>query len=333
MNGAPDSVAELLGHSRAMETVRTRIRQIAPASETVLITGECGTGKDLVARALHRGSGRSGAPLVSLNCSQLTGHLIESELFGHERGAFPGADAARAGRLEMADGGTVLFDHVTELSPSPQATLLRVLEDKCFERLGSNQTVPLDVRIMATSSRQLDEEIVAGRLRADLYYRLAVVPLHIPPLRERRADIPELVDHFLRRAADRLHREPYSIEPAALKLLEEYDWPGNVRELDNIITRGSVLSDRDTLTDEGLRPWLSQTRSEAQGMPSLDALNGLKLHEFERLLIESTLAQFDGHRARTAEALGIGIRTLSGKLKQYGQTPGTTRVPRAHVHF
>jgi len=255
---------------------------------------------------------------------------MESELFGHERGAFTGADSPRTGRFELADGGTILLDEITEIELPLQAKLLRVLQERSFERVGSSTTRDVDVRVLATTNRRLRDEVAAGRFREDLYYRLAVLPITIPPLRERSEDVPELVEYFLRRAAERLQREPCELEPAAMQLLVEYHWPGNVRELENIVTRASVLNLGLPIAADQLRDWLMDAPRQFQHArqavaDSTDAPQttepSLNLDEMERKLIEATLDRFDGHRAKTAQALGIGIRTLSGKLKAYGYAP------------
>jgi DNA-binding NtrC family response regulator len=324
-----DSLNMMIGSSPAMKELRSRIAQVARTPETVLITGESGTGKELVARALHAASDRASAPLVSLNCPVLSAQLMESELFGHERGAFTGADNARTGRFELADGGTILLDEISEIDLPVQAKLLRVLQEKSFERVGSSRTITVDVRMLATSNRDLSAEISAGRFREDLFYRWAVVPLRLPPLRQRRTDIPELLAHFRLRSAQRLQREPCDMEPAAIELLCEYDWPGNVRELENIVARASVLNVGGTVTADDLRDWLVSPRLNAE-FDSVSSnqensverpVPGLSLEAMERKLIEATLEHFEGHRAKTAQALGIGLRTLSGKLKQYGYAP------------
>jgi DNA-binding NtrC family response regulator len=313
----------MIGSSPAMRALRERIAQIAPTPETVLITGESGTGKELVAQAVHAGSDRRNAPLVSLNCPVLSAHLMESELFGHEKGAFTGADAPRTGRFEMAHGGTILLDEVTEIDLNLQAKLLRVLQERSFERVGSSRTIAADVRVLATTNRNLEAEVAAGQFREDLYFRLAVVPLLVPPLRERREDVPELAGHFFARCAARLGKDPCKLERAAGQLLLDYHWPGNVRELENVCTRASVLTSGGHVTADELRRWLATdaSRSRNDGKPGRDVPVGLSLEEMERKLIEATLDHFDGHRARTAEALGIGVRTLSGKLRQYGYAP------------
>ena len=246
----------MIGSSPVMQALRTRILQIGPTAETVLITGESGTGKELVARAIHAASHRHGTPMVSLNCPVLSAHLMESELFGHEKGAFTGADAPRTGRFEAAHGGTLLLDEVTEIDLPLQAKLLRVLQEKSFERVGSCKTIHVDVRVLATTNRDLHGEVSAGRFREDLYFRLAVLPLAVPPLRQRREDVPELAAYFFRRSAQRLQRETCSLEPAAEQLLLDYHWPGNVRELENIITRACVLTTTGRVTADELRRWL-----------------------------------------------------------------------------
>jgi DNA-binding NtrC family response regulator len=311
----------MIGSSPQMQALRARIAQVGPTPETVLIAGESGTGKELVAKAIHAASQRRDAPLVSLNCPVLSAHLMESELFGHERGAFTGADAPRIGRFQMAHGGSILLDEVTEIDLPLQAKLLRVLQEKSFERVGSSQTVQVDVRVLATTNRDLPAEVAEGRFREDLYYRLAVVPLHVPPLRERRGDIPELADYFFRRCAKRLQREPCTLEPSARELLIDYHWPGNVRELENIATRASVLNVGDPVSADELRRWLIAEPGGGGQVQLADVPVGLSLHEMERKLIEATLEHYSGHRARTAQALGIGIRTLCGKLRQYGYAP------------
>ena len=312
--------AAMVGSSPLMRALRARIGQVAPTAETVLITGESGTGKELVARALHAASKRASGALVSLNCPVLSAHLMESELFGHERGAFTGADAQRTGRFELAHGGTILLDEVTEIALPLQAKLLRVLQEKTFERVGSSQTIHVDARVLASTNRDLRTEVAANRFREDLYYRLNVVPLQVPALRERREDLPELIDHFLTQTAARLHREPPVLEHSAHELLWNYQWPGNVRELENIVTRASILSDGRPITADQLRPWLIARDSECCETAG-EVPVGLSLDVMERKMIEATLERFAGHRAKTAEALGIGLRTLSGKLKAYGYAP------------
>jgi DNA-binding NtrC family response regulator len=324
---ADSSSPAMIGSSPAMQALRMRILQIGPTSETVLIAGESGTGKELVARAIHAASHRHATPMISLNCPVLSAHLMESELFGHEKGAFTGADAPRTGRFEAAQGGTILLDEVTEIDLPLQAKLLRVLQEKSFERVGSCKTLHVDVRVLATTNRDLHGEVAAGRFREDLYFRLAVLPLTVPPLRQRREDVLELAAYFFKRSAQRLQRDVCALEPAAAQLLVDYHWPGNVRELENIITRACVLTTTGSVTADELRRWLIVTPRESEAGPeeSVSTIGtccpGVSLEEMERRLIEATLEHFGGHRARTAKALGIGIRTLSGKLRQYGYAP------------
>lgn len=314
----------MVGSGAAMQMLRARIAQVAPTPETILITGESGTGKELVARALHAASDRRAGPLVSLNCPVLSAHLMESELFGHERGAFTGAESPRTGRFELADGGSILLDEVTEIDLGLQAKLLRVLQERAFERVGSSQTLRVDVRVLATTNRDLRAAVDAGRFREDLYYRLAVVPLCVPSLRERREDVPALVDHFLARCAARLQRDPPAPDASAMDLLIHYHWPGNVRELENIMTRASVLSHGGSITADELGRWLLVDPGSPQdGGQDPSVPVGLSLEEMERKLIEATLEHFGGHREKAARALGIGVRTLCGKLRQYGYAPRT----------
>lgn len=311
----------MIGRSPAMQTLRERITRVAATAETVLILGESGTGKELVARAIHSESPRATGPLVSLNCPVLSAQLMESELFGHERGAFTGADAPRAGRFEMAHQGTILLDEVTEIDLNLQAKLLRVLQERAFERVGSSRTQHVDVRVLASTNRDLEQAVHEGRFREDLYFRLAVVPIHVPPLRDRREDIPELCEYFFARCAQRLDRAPCVLEPAAMDLLMRHHWPGNVRELENIATRASVLNETGTVTAGELQRWLMTDPAGAKPEGETQLTVGMSLQEMEQKLIEATLHHFDGHRERTARALGIGVRTLSGKLRQYGYAP------------
>lgn len=333
MTVAAQPTRALLGQSRAMQDLRYRILQIAPTAESVLITGECGTGKDLVARELHAASGRRTQALVRFNCGVYAPDALESELLGQELGVTAGARQPSIGRLERAHRGTLLVDDVTELPVLLQAKLRRVLDEGCFERSGGTTSIPVDVRLVALSHRSLADEMAAGRLSQELYFRLAVVPIAIPPLRERREDLGELCDHLLRESAARLHCQPSRFSPAAMELLENYDWPGNVRELENLAIRANVLHAGQAVDAELVRGWFEAApprSTVSQDQPSAD---GYSLREVERQHIESTLERCGGHRGRTAEALGIGTRTLSAKLKEYGQTRKASAVPPAHVHF
>ena len=319
---ASDDVLGMIGDSRAMCELRNRIRQVAPTDETVLICGESGTGKELVARAVHSLSRRTTGELVSLNCPALSPQLTESELFGHRRGAFTGADDDRVGRFELAQGGTILLDEISEIDLALQSKLLRVLQERTFERVGCSESVEADVRVIASTNRDLPTEIADGNFRQDLYYRLAVVPIVMPPLRDRGDDVQLLADFFLARAAERLDRPQCQLEDDARQLFSQYNWPGNVRELENIITRACVLNDGSPIGAAELRPWLEQPEQIEGGAAESASLPvGTSLEEMERQMIVATLEHYDGHRAKTAAALGIGVRTLSGKLRSYGFAP------------
>ncbi|MGY8767293.1 MAG: sigma-54-dependent transcriptional regulator [Pirellulales bacterium] len=332
-NSKNSSQVAMIGTSLPMQNLRQRIAQVALTDETVLITGESGTGKELVARTLHLQSRRADQALISLNCPVLSAHLMESELFGHEKGAFTSADQARVGRFELAERGTILLDEITEIELPLQAKLLRVLQERSYERVGSSQTMDSDVRVLATSNRNLQAEVEAGKFRQDLYYRLAVVPLELPPLRDRREDVPLLVEHFLTVAAERLEKPACELSDSAISLLQEYHWPGNIRELENIVTRSSVLAIAPMIEADQLAAWLVQNPSQTGSTASDNSMNqisvGIKLDEMEQRLIQSTLEQYEGHRERTAVALGISVRTLSNKLRNYGLAPRAKTFSRA----
>jgi DNA-binding NtrC family response regulator len=328
-----DGSGTMIGSSPQMQALRLRIARAAPTGETVLICGESGTGKELVARTIHALGNRAERPLVSLNCPALSAHLMESELFGHERGAFTGAEQRRLGRFETADGGTLLLDEVTELDLPLQAKLLRVLQERSFERVGSSETIRVDVRVLATTNRNLRTEVASGRFREDLFYRLSVIPLQVPPLRERTGDVPELTDFFLAQAAERMGSGPRRFSAGAVDLLTSYRWPGNVRELQNVVTRAVVLSTGDVIDAEDVRPSLLDSGEAMNGSDANGAATALpvdmSLEEMERRMIEATLERFAGHRAKTAQALGIGLRTLTTKLKEYGHSPKLQRLAEA----
>ncbi|MGA2441514.1 MAG: sigma-54 dependent transcriptional regulator [Tepidisphaeraceae bacterium] len=304
----------LIGQSAAMEQVRQKIEQVSRSNATVLIRGESGTGKEVVARAIHLASGRRERPMLAVNCAALSENLLESELFGHEKGAFTGADKLRRGRFELADGGTLLLDEISEIAAALQAKLLRVLQESCFERVGSSLTQQVDVRVIATTNRNLERCVEEGDFRRDLFYRLNVVPIEIPPLRNRLEDIPELCRNFVHQASKREKAAFRHIEPEALALLQHYDWPGNVRELQNILERAVVLeSEPGVIRAQTIEPWLKHQHAA----PVAEGLAGRPLAEIEKQVILSTLQQFKGHRVRTAGALGIGVRTLGMKLKRW----------------
>lgn len=310
--------SEMVGDSPAMQRLYKLIGQVAPADSTVLITGESGTGKELIAEAIHRHSPRAGARLVKVNCAAIPETLLEAEMFGYERGAFTGALERRIGKFEFAAGGTIFLDEIGDLTLSTQAKLLRVLQDRVIERLGSNVTIPVDVRVLAATNRDLAEEVRQGRFREDLYYRLSVVVLRAPPLRERREDIPALAQFLLRRTAVRLKLPVPVISPEALEWLKAQTWPGNVRELEHCLERALVLSRGGLLTTQHL---------EAAAPPApADPFDAVRLEEgfhaaverLERRLIERALAQAGGNRSRAAELLKINRRLLYDKMRQYG---------------
>ncbi len=305
----------LVGSSRVMERLRDKLDRVAASHDTVLIAGESGTGKEIVASYIHQHSPRSDKPMLCLNCAALSANLLESELFGHERGAFTGADRTRKGRFELADGGTLLLDEVSEMAVPLQAKLLRVLQENEFERVGSSTTRRSDVRVIATTNRNLEESVARKRFRADLFYRLNVLPVTLPPLRERRDDVEELVDYFIKRSAVAEGTEPLHVASDARGVLTHYAWPGNVRELENICRRAVALCTSDTITADLIEPWLRSSEAPVNGFGPLR--DGRMLEDIERQLIERTLSRFNGHRAKTAKALGMGVRTLGMKLKQW----------------
>jgi DNA-binding NtrC family response regulator len=305
----------LVGTSDVMNGIRATIERVAKSNATVLIRGESGTGKEVVARAIHAASDRAERPMLAVNCAALSEHLLESELFGHEKGAFTGADKLRRGRFELADGGTLLLDEISEIAASLQAKLLRVLQENAFERVGSSLTQQVDVRVIATSNRDLEKEVAEGRFRRDLFYRLNVVPIELVPLRSRIDDVPELCKHFLHTIARRESKAYRHIEPDALRALQRYSWPGNIRELQNIIERASVLEpDPGVIRAATIEPWLKGIDPSSMAAQSLA---GRPLADIEKQVILSTLQQFRGHRIKTATALGIGVRTLGMKLKRW----------------
>jgi two-component system NtrC family response regulator len=306
----------IIGESGRMQEVLALAKRVAGSDATVLIRGESGTGKELIARAIHFNSPRAKGPLVNLNCAALPEQLLESELFGHEKGAFTGAIAQRKGRFEQADGGSIFLDEIGDLSPALQVKLLRVLQEREFERVGGNKTISANVRVMAATHRDLEQAMRGGTFREDLYYRLNVVAIQIPPLRERREDIPLLLDHFLRKFAEKNRREVTGLTTAARDALLKYDYPGNVRELENLVER-AVLLCRGRVIDledlpAGLRPG---QRSTAEPLPK--TLPGV-LADIERQAIQSALEQSGGIQTQAADALGISERVLRYKMKKYG---------------
>jgi len=302
---------EIVGSSQLLKTVLAGVAKVAPTDTTVLITGESGTGKELIARAIHKRSHRARRPLVCVNCAALTPSLIASELFGHEKGAFTGADQRRLGRFELASGGTLFLDEIGDLPSEVQISLLRVLQEQQFERVGGNTTISTDVRVIAATSRDLKASMAAGTFRVDLFYRLNVFPVIAPPLRERRDDIPILLQYFIQRYGSKLRKNITNIEKKSLDLARSYSWPGNIRELQNVVERATVLCEGDTFTlDEH---WLSPELTK----PAVSPLN-IGIEQFERATIEDALTQSMGKisgPSGAAARLGIPPTTLESKLK------------------
>lgn len=309
-------LGSLVGKSRQMVRVYDAVRQIAPSRGTVLIQGETGTGKDLVAQAIHNNSPRRDARFVKLNCASIPEALVESELFGHVAGAFTGAIRSREGRFELADGGTLFLDEVGELTPALQAKLLRVIESQQFERLGDSRTVSVDVRLIAATNRPLEKMVAEGTFRDDLYYRLRVVIIEMPALRSRREDIPVLVNHFLSIACDANSKSIDGITRSAVDVLMRYDWPGNVRELRNIVEGMVIMARHGKLLDVSDVPEHVR-RSTVPEVSEIRIPTGVRMSEVERIVIEETMKVSGYSKERCAKTLGIGLRTLYRKLKEY----------------
>jgi DNA-binding NtrC family response regulator len=319
------SSRELIGESPLFRRVMETIAAVAPTRATVLLEGESGTGKELFARAIHDSSPRADGPFVTVNCAALPEGLVESALFGHERGAFTGATARAAGAFERAHGGTLLLDEISEMRLDLQAKLLRAIQEQEFERVGGSQSIRVDVRLIATTNRNLKAEVDAGRFRSDLYYRLNVMPIRTPPLRERVQDIPRLAHHFLQRAVSTLGTQAVRIAPDAMVVLQRQIWPGNVRELANLIERAAILGRGDTIlasafTDEsrGVVAEESAGAAESATAAAIGPQDDLvfDLHELERRAIDRALAATGGNRTRAARLLGISERTLRNRLNQ-----------------
>ncbi len=316
-------MGNLIGSGPAMRRVFETIQKVAETDLTVLVRGESGTGKELVAQALHEHSSRRGRPFVAVNCAAISAELVESELFGHEKGAFTGADARRTGRFETADGGTIFLDEIGDMAPETQAKVLRVLQERSFERVGGNRTLPVDVRVIAATHRDLENEVRSARFREDLYYRLKVVELHLPPLRERREDLGALAARFSVQVADRLGRPRKPLANGTLAALARYSWPGNVRELRNVIEQAAVLSSGEEIGPDDLN--LPVASVVAPGDVSEPALGErfaeakrTAIERFERQYLLRALRAHGGNISRTADAIGIVRQSLQQKIRDLG---------------
>jgi two-component system response regulator FlrC len=303
---------EMVAESPAMRQVLSLIGKVAVTDATVLLLGESGTGKEVAAGECHRLSPRSRAPFVAVNCAAISETLVESEMFGHEKGAFTGATEQRVGRFEQADGGTLFLDEVGELPPALQAKLLRVLQEQRFERVGGTRTITVNVRVIAATNRDLEEEMRNGRFREDLFHRLSVFPIRIPPLRERRSDIAPLAEHLLADIGRRVGKPALALTEAAKETLVAHTWPGNVRELGNALERAAIITDTDLIEGEDLS--IGVTPEGGAKVPG----DGASLRDIEKEAIRQALLTTDGHRKKAAQKLGIGLRTLYNKIKEYG---------------
>jgi DNA-binding NtrC family response regulator len=317
----------LIGSGAAMRQVRQLIEKVAPTDATVLVRGASGTGKELVARALHHNSARKDRPLVTINCAAMQETLLESELFGHEKGAFTGAVAAKRGLFEVAEGGTLFIDEVAEMSPGMQAKLLRVLENGSYRKVGGTEECRADVRVIAATNKPLEEEQKAGRFREDLFYRLNVFTIPLPALKERRDDIPALVEHFL--TTRQLGKVRCAVEPDALAALAAYDWPGNVRELANVIERAQILAENNRITLDDL-PEAITAKAPPESTPAAPLGEALPtLREVERRHVEIALHQTGGNKVRAARALGVSRRALYRLIDKHRLEPGADPPPHA----
>ncbi len=317
---------DIIGRSRKMMEIYEAIAKVADTPSTVLITGEHGTGKELVARALHQNSSRRDKPYITINCAAIPHNLMEAELFGYEKGAFTGAVSAKAGKFELADGGTLFLDEIGEIPVEMQVKLLRILQYETFERIGGVKTIKVNVRLVAATNRKLEDMIKEGTFREDLYYRLKVVPMTLPPLRERRSDIPLLVGHFIKRFNKRLNKEIEGITPEALTCLEEHDWPGNIRELENVMERNILFASEPRITLQDLPPELLQRGETLAARPPIGGDGSLSLPEMwkqekerlERGMISQALDQTGGNVTQAAKILGISRKSLQKKMKELG---------------
>lgn len=315
--GSRFDFANIIGRSPKMQKLLETVAMVAPTEATVLIQGESGTGKELIANAIHQNSPRKDSPLIKINCAALPETLLESELFGHEKGAFTGAAIARKGRFQMAHHGTIFLDEIGEMPMALQTKILRVLQEREFEPVGSAKTVQVDTRIVTATNKNLLEEIKSNRFREDLYYRINVVSVTAPALRERREDIPLLAEHFLKHYAEKNHRQVKGFTPKSMDLLMRYNWPGNVRELENVIERSVIMARGQSITAQELPNSLNAPETPTE--PENARASGKSLKEVEKEMILRTLEETGGNRTQCARILGISRRTLQLKLKEYGK--------------
>jgi len=308
---------ELVGKSESIQKIYFLIEQVAPSSASVLITGESGTGKELVARTIHKLSPRHDKPFVAINCSAIPESLMESELFGHEKGAFTGAAARRQGCFELADTGTLLLDEIGEMPALLQAKLLRVIEERAVRRLGSRREIEVDVRLLAATNRQPQQAVAEGKLRDDLLYRLNVFGIHLPSLRERKEDLPLLAQHLVKQLAEKHGRPARFLSSAAIEALQFHSWPGNVRELRNVIERAVIICSSEQVERHHFAPYPIEQRERLRNEDTLSLPVGTPLEEVERQMIMRTLQKTKNNKTRAAELLGISLKTLHNKLNLY----------------
>ncbi len=319
-----DHFANIIGSSERMEEVFSLISKVAKSNASILIQGESGTGKELVAQAIHYHSSRKEGPLIAVNCAAIPKELMESELFGHVKGAFTGAIADKRGKFELADGGSIFLDEIGDLDISLQAKILRALQEREFERVGGTQPIRVNIRLIAASNKDLAKAMKDGSFREDLFYRLSVIPLRIPPLRERSEDIPYLAEHFLGKYKRENGKDVKGIDPEAMKALKAYDWPGNVRELENCMERAVVMAEANRIRLSDLPLVLQSRRVDGSSPPEGESRQevswelGRPVRDIEKEYILRTLKEMKGNRTRAAAALGISVRGLHGKLKEYG---------------
>lgn len=308
---------ELVGSSESMREIYSLIEQVAPSSASVLITGESGTGKELVARTLHNMSPRRDKPFVAINCSAIPETLMESELFGHEKGAFTGAASRRAGCFELANSGTLLLDEIAEMPAMLQAKLLRVIEERAVRRLGSRKEIEVDVRLLAATNLNADEAVINGKLRGDLLYRLNVFTIHLPPLSHRKEDLPLLAQHLVTQLAAKHERPARFLSPAAVAALQFHAWPGNVRELRNVIERAVIICSGEQIERHHFAPYPIEQRQRLRDEDTITLPIGTPIEELERQMIMRTLQKTKNNKTRAAELLGISLKTLHNKLNLY----------------